>query len=187
MTAPANPWDFPDAWDYILLGGALSPGIAVVTSGGKPYKWDVKEGPGTTGASTTFRGSRLAEPSVQFTIWTREQYEEWWRFVEVFTMDPNKKTLAALDIVHPALNGNGIGSVVPKGIPQLENAGGGKWTATLEFQEYGPPPKKKASGNPKGSKGGSAGSGSGAGGAQDTALSEQEKEIARLLGEAKQP
>lgn len=184
-----DPNEHPWAYDHVLFDGQATPGIAVVTNCARPYKRDKKQGQGTNGDTVAFRGTGLVEPTVTLTMTNADQLETWYALArDVFKIDPTKKTFRAIDVVHPLINEADVKAVTPKSYPVPEDQGGGKWTVTIELEEFAPPPKAKSSGTAKGGKGASGGSGgSGAGKKPEDALSEQEKEIARLSKLASDP
>lgn len=176
----ANPFRVPEAFDVVALGGEYLPGLARVAKVKRTFKWDKKEGPGTQGDSLTYRGSRLVDFVIDLTLWEEEQIDEW--DVKRPALEPDPRKIKALDIVHPVLERQKVRSVVVAEITELDHKGGGEWNVQIGVNEYKPPPKANASGTPNGS-----GSSKKGGDAPPTALSEQEKEIARLLEEAKKP
>jgi hypothetical protein len=183
----ANPLRLPEAWDFVILGGDLLPGLAKIEGARRPFKWDEKEGAGTIGASLTYRGERLVPSAIVLQFWLEEQIDEWDSVRP--RLKPDARNVKALDIVHPSLEDLEVRSVVVDEIGALEHKGGGLFEVRISVKEYKPPPKANASGSPSGSssssksKGGAAGTGN----APPSAKTEQEKEIERLLAEARKP
>ena len=177
----ANPLLVPEAFDTIVIGGEYMPGLAKVGKPKRSFKWDKKEGPGTQGDSLTYRGSRLVDFVIDLTFWESEQIDEW--DAKQPGLEPDPRSVRALDVVHPVLERLKVRAIVVAEIGGLEDRGAGEWGVQIGINEYKAPPKVNASGSPNGSK-----SSSGKGGnAAPTALSAQEQEIARLLAEAKKP
>lgn len=182
----ANPIDFPEVWDAIIIGGRASPGVCTVEGSARNFKWDEKEGPGAAGATHTYRGDRPSHFKVKIKLWLAEHFDDWDSFREALRPDP-KKGIKALDVLHPALEDNGIRAVVVESIGEVKHEGGGLYAVELGLVEYRPPPKANASGTPKGASSSSKGGSDGKGTAPPSAKTEQEKEIERLLGIARQP
>lgn len=175
----ANPFRVPEAFDTCALAGEFLPGLAKVGAVKRAFKWDKKEAPGTQGDHITYRGSRLVDFVIELTMWEEEQIDEWDLKRPLF--EPDAKKIQALDVEHPVLERQKVRSVVVAEIVELEHKGGGLWVVQLGVNEYKPPPKAPATGNPKGSTNKTPTP------AGETAPSAQEQEIARLLAEAKKP
>ena len=177
----ANPLLVPEAFDTVIVAGDYLPGLANVGKVKRTFKWDKKEAPGTAGDSITYRGIRIVDFVIELTFWESEQIDEW--DAKRPGLEPVTGAIKALDVVHPVLERQKVRSVVVEEIVELYPADAGAWKVQIGVTEYKPPPKANASGSPSGSKN-SSGKGSSA---APTAQSEQEKEIARLLEEAKKP
>lgn len=177
----ANPFRIPEAFDVVAIAGEYMPGLAKVAKIKRTFKWDKKEGPGTQGDTLTYRGSRLVDFVIDLTFWEEEQIDEW--DIKRPALEPDPRAIKALDIVHPVLERQKIRSIVVAEITEIDHKGGGEWNVQIGVNEYKAPPKANATGSPAGSKG-SSGKG---GDAPPSAQTEQEKEIARLLEEAKKP
>lgn len=177
----SNPIDDPELWHTATIAGRDTPGLATVTGAKRPRKWDEKEGPGASGASLTYRGDRLVAPTLTLKLWEPEHFDEW-EDLHAY-LKPLVKG-KAVDFFHPSVEDLDVRSVVIEEIGQREmiEGSGGAATVAITLKEFRPPPKANATGSPNGSK-----NGSGKGGGTTTAQSEQEKEIARLLEEAKKP
>ena len=152
MSVGANPISSPEDWDAVYLSGIKSPGVCDVDSANIKYKWDKKDGPGTTGESNTFRGLQIATFNIVFRFWTSDQVDAWDEFQkELLEIDSTRVPLKAADIEHPALSRLNIVSVTCDTIGQLVKISTGYYSCTVTFTQYKPPPKSKASGDPNGS------------------------------------
>lgn len=181
----ANPFLITDdpnenPFDTVILGGDYLPGLASVGKPKRVWKWDKKEAPGTAGDSITYRGSRLVDFVIKLTFWEPEQVDEWDSKSPGLIPDGKK----ALDIIHPTTDRLKVRSVVIAEIVELYPNGDGSWSVEIGVDEYKPPPKVNATSTPKGSSSNAASKPTDK---SPTAKTEQEKEIARLLEEAKKP
>ncbi len=185
-----NPLDNPQEYDVCRVDGEENPGI--IAPGGiggfkRETEWEVKKGKGTKGGSATLVQMPPAKGSIKFLLWLPAHFEAWdATFRKVFKYDPTKKTKTAVDIFHPTLAKQDIHSVVTENIGPETPEGEGLWSITVELLEYLPPPKKTVTSSPNGSSSGKGGAGT-TGNSDDPIASAQQKEIARLLEEAKQP
>lgn len=186
MTAEISPLLFPDLYDAIYIGGVRSPGICKVSGASRKHDWDVKRGPGTQGATETYRGKPPADGiKVTFTLWLQEHFDAWVAFQPLLEYDPTKAVVKAVDIFAPQLDELAIVSVVVTDIGQLEEDEPTKWKRTVSFLEYFPAKKKNATSSPTSSttNNTTGTSGTAAPSAQDA----QQAEIAKLLAEAQKP
>lgn len=147
-----NPIAIPSLWEFILIAGVRSPGLAEVSGADRTYDWDTKTAPGTEGATSTYKGKGPVTFTVKFTFWEEEQIDQWNRFAPLLKYEAVKSVVKPVDIIHPALAQNGIGAAVTKKIGQLAHDGLGLWTVSVEFLEYFPPKKKNATQTPSGPK-----------------------------------
>lgn len=148
-----NPLDHPAAYDHIILGDALSPGVVKLSGHDRKIGWDIKKGSGQSGATTTRSSDDPVEFTCTFFLADREDFEAWPDFLAVINSTVAGPTPKAVDIYHPDLAENEIKSVVLSGKVGTTHDGLGGQTKTVKFLEYRPP--KKKGGSPKGSKSGS--------------------------------
>lgn len=158
----ANPITLPIVWDYLIVSGQVAPGLCKISDAPRANKWDVKDGPGTQGATTTYRGNQVAEFTAKLLLgWSSpsrdgtQDLDNLAAFLNLLDFDPTKNANeAALDISHPALDvpNPPIRAAALKEIGTLTSAGpGGLWTIDLKFIEYRPPKAKNATSTPQGS------------------------------------
>lgn len=186
----ANPFRLPDdpfenPFDTIIVAGDYLPGLARVGKVKRTFKWDKKEGPGTQGDTITYRGTRLVEFVIELEFWEAEQVDEW--DAKRPGLEPDPRSIRALDVIHPVLERQKVRSIVVEEITELSYVKGGSWTVQIGVNEFKPAPKANATGTPSGSGSSSGKAGPGAADKAPTAKSAQEEEIARLLAEAKRP
>lgn len=150
-----NAFDEPDLYKSIKLGGEASPGVVTLSGHDRVIGWDVKKGPGQSGAST----ERTSEDPVEFECSfylvrdlarNIDDIARWPAFLRVAKSTIVGAAPKALDIYHPDLASNDIKSVVLKSIGGVVHDGKGGETRKLRFLEYRPPVKK--GGSPSGSK-----------------------------------
>ena len=152
MSGELNPLEYPQAWDVIMIGGVVSPGICKVSGIKRINEWDIKKGKGSQGATITFVQKPPAKFSVQIFLWRPQDFTDWDNFRPFLKYDPTKKEVQAIDIWHPALADVDISSVVTESIGGVTHEGAQLYSVTIEFLEYFPPPKTSSVGNPTGSK-----------------------------------
>ncbi len=182
-----DPFTDPQAWDVVQVGGEVCPGICVLKGFKRPTEWDVKKGKGTKGGTATLSQLPPAKGSITFYLWNKDHFDAWAStFRSRFKYDPTKKSVNAVDIYHPSLKDIDLVSVVTESIGATEHEGQGKYSITVELLEYLPAAKKTATGTPSGSKSDSNKAGA-SGGSDDPIADAQQKEIAKLLGEAQDP
>jgi hypothetical protein len=155
MTDFINPLDHPEAYEHIVLAGKRSPGVVTLSGHDRKIGWDIKKGPGQSGATTT----RTSEDPVEFTctfylvrddVQGIDDLQEWPTFLALIDSTVSGPTPKALDIYHPDLIIQGISSVVKGTVVGTVHDGKGGQTIAVKFLEYKPPKPKK--GSPSGSK-----------------------------------
>lgn len=170
----------PPGQDYIILGGAKSPGKATVLGAGSPRKWDKQMGYGQSGASLAYTGDDLSEFEVQIDIWDKAQWREWNDFAKVLDKRPKGRLgpEGAFFIKHPVLNRAPISitSVVVLDVSGWEQDDTGLWTCRIKFSAYRKP--RLALGKPNSAIDSVAGE-------TPTAADAADRKIADLLGEQK--
>ncbi len=144
--AVPNPIDDADLFDAIELGGVRSPGqIKSMTGHDRKINWDVKEGQGQSGASSTLKSIPLRVLSITFFLSDTEDFEAWADFsVLIYSTIAGPKP-KALDIYHPDLAMVDIRSVTLANFGGVVHDGKGGQTITVQFQEYAPPKPKGGS------------------------------------------
>jgi hypothetical protein len=151
-TAPF--WDSdPDSWDRVILGGLTLPGLCKVEGLKSPARWDIKEAPGTDGATETYKGYTPASLTIRVTIWTEEQWMTIQPMIEALRPRPGKQTPKPFDIVHPATAARGIRSVIVMDVEGPEDSSdvAGAKEFVIPCREYFAQPKKNTTGTASGS------------------------------------
>lgn len=145
-----NPIEHEDVYDAIVLAGVRSPGKVTITGHDRKVGWDIKKGPGQSGASMT----RTSEDPVAFTctfhLATPEEFDAWPAFLGLINSTVSGPAPKALDIYHPDLTSQLIGAVVKDTVMGTVHDGKGGQTIAVKFIEYKPP--KTKGGSPNGAK-----------------------------------
>lgn len=156
MTAP-NPIDNEELFNSITLGGVTSPGKVTLSGHDRKAVWDVKKGPGQTGASTTLKEIPPIEFTATFYLVRDDaqgvdQIADWPAFVRIIDATISGPKPKAVDIYHPDLASQTppITSVCKASVAGVLHDGKGGQTVAVKFQEYRQP--KAAGGSPSGSK-----------------------------------
>lgn len=158
MSGVINPIDDEAVYNCVYLAGKKSPGVVTLSGHDRKVNWDVKDGPGISGATTTLKNIPPVEFTATFYLVKDEaqgidQLTEWEiDFLPVIESTVNGTKPKALDIFHPDLARQSppIASVCKALVGAPVHDGKGGQTITVKFQEYRAP--KKAGGTPAGSK-----------------------------------
>lgn len=155
-TPTLSPLTYPQDWDTCTVQGVRSPGIIPkkgISGLDRVNKWDVKEGKGTKGATTTYVGRPPIPFSVKFWLWLDRHFAEWDKFSSVLKYDPTKKAPAeAVSFYHPMAADEAIGVsqvVVTKVGGLIEEDDNGLYSRSVDFLEYAPSPPTNATATPK--------------------------------------
>lgn len=142
-----SPYNAPEIFQFITLGGVGSPGILVsITGHDSEEDWDVKVVAGQKGAQMT----RKSRPPIDFECTFKlvddsyapggiNDFDDWDQFCKLVESTVADKKPVALAIYHPDLARVGVKSVVKKKIGGLVHDGKGGATGTIGFTEYFPP------------------------------------------------
>lgn len=151
-----NPVTNPELYDKYTLGGVRSPGVVTFSGLVRKDKWDVKEGDGQDGASTTRKG----KTPVQFTASHylvldptdgTDEFAEWDEFLPTLKSTTAGTSATALEFYHPDAARLDVGAVVVESIGALQHDGLGGANVVVGYLEYSPP-KPKSSSSPNGAK-----------------------------------
>jgi hypothetical protein len=154
MSDVVNPLDHELLYNSIILGGVTSPGVVKLSGHDRKIGWDIKKGPGQSGATTT----RTSEDPVEFTATfylvrdasiSVDDIDRWPAFDGLIRSTVAGKTPKALPIYHPDLTANGIVSVVLSKFGGVVHDGKGGQTIAVTFLEYKPPKPQGNSPKPK--------------------------------------
>ncbi len=134
-----NPYDHPRVWGSIRLGGRLLPGIIISINGAiRPYDWQIQAAQGSSGATSVYKGEKLAE-SIEVVIGApRASHFNAIESLRKYIAAPKGGKPPSFVVSNPVINFNGIGKVSIKEIGQPEYVGKGSWTLKLTFLEYRP-------------------------------------------------
>jgi len=148
-----NPIDNEELYNSIYLGGVKSPGVVTLSGHDRKVNWDVKNGAGIAGATTTLKNIPPIEFTATFylvrdTAQSIDQFADWPEFLAVIESTINGTKPNAVDIYHPDLASQTppIISVCKASVGGVVHDGKGGQTIVVKFQEYRAP--KKAGGTP---------------------------------------
>lgn len=155
MTLTLTPIDYPELYDSIVLAGKRSPGVVTLSGHDRVIGWDVKKGPGQSGATTTRTSDDPREFTASFYLVRDlsrgiDDLSLWPDFAALVLSTVSGATPKALDVYHPDLAASDIKSVVLKSLGGAVHDGKGGVTYVVKFLEYRPP--KSKGGSPNGSK-----------------------------------
>lgn len=141
MADTLNPYDFPDLWGKVIIGGIYIPGrIEDIDGVDKPERWLVQQGVTVSNAWTIWRGRKLAEDP---TIITRlNGTEEFNKAIEArdILRPPNPKRPPVLAISNGFFNWSRIRYVSVKNIGTPKPVGFGmSWRWKIVLIEYNKP------------------------------------------------
>lgn len=153
MPSEPNPIQDEELFNSIELAGERSPGVVKSIAGHeRKINWDVKEGSGQSGASSTLKSIPLRVITVTFFLVDEDQIASWPSFRQLCYSTISGATPKALDIFHPDLAVVEIRSVVLASMGPPVHDGKGGQTIAVQFQEYAPPVPKGGSANGSSSK-----------------------------------
>jgi hypothetical protein len=147
---------FPDSatgdatFNTIVIGadkGYEFKDVPVKVRGAISTKYDVKEAPGTDGASVVNRGYTPWKGTVTFTIWTADHWETYQALIPQIQPTPGKTATRVIAVFHPLLAMHKLLSF------NVENVGIGEWTSKgydveLSLIQYFEKPKAVAKPKP---------------------------------------
>lgn len=147
--AEPNPIDDPELFDVVELGGVESPGVCKISGHDTKVNWDVKEGSGQSGATTTLKSIPPREITLTIYMADDEDFDDWPAFRDEVTSTISGPKPKAKDVYHPDLASQGITSVCQGSMGGIVHDGKGGRTVVIKLLEYKPP--KPKSGTPAGS------------------------------------
>lgn len=146
-----NPLDHEDLYNHVILAGVKSPGMLRKISGhDRKIGWDIKKGPGQSGASMTRTSEDPIPFELEFFLAQREDFDAWPAFLGLIDSTVSGATPKALDIYHPDLAEQLITSVVKDTSFGTQHDGLGGQIKKIRLIEY--KPAKSKGGSPSGSK-----------------------------------
>jgi hypothetical protein len=131
-----NPTKLPV--DFYLINGVRSPGICSFPQLEDIEKWDVKTGPGLTGGQLYFRGVELREFEVIHRLYTNDDWDLFYIFLEQLQGGANTNQRQAFYITHPYFQifNPPIRAVVKTKWKLTEPDDRGVTTFTVTYREY---------------------------------------------------
>lgn len=148
--SPLNPFIDASQWGRVRLDGVEIPGVIQSIDGAdKPEEWQVQKGTKESNASTTWKGTKLAE-SIKIVTKLHNQESFAGYYVIRDALRPKIGELPPARVIeNPAINFNSITRVAVKNVaaPKFDRAGG-CWIGEIELIEFSPP-KPANTGKPK--------------------------------------
>ena len=145
MSEP-TPIDNEDLFNTIELAGRVSPGVVKSMTGhDRKVNWDVKDGAGQSGASSTLKSIPLRVVTVTFYLATDDDLYSWPAFRDILLSTVRGPKPIALDVYHPDLAAVNISSVTLANLGGPVHDGKGGQTIAVQLQEYAPPKPKGGS------------------------------------------
>jgi hypothetical protein len=135
-----NPYIDPGPWGFVLLGGMVLPGVVTEIDGAeKPEEWAVQKGTGSSGATTVWKGTKIAEAiKITLAAVSAEVFDNLYLMRDMLRPKLGKKP-PSLILANAIVNFNGIINValVNVGQPKWEKSGG-YWSVEVTLTEYNP-------------------------------------------------
>lgn len=138
-----NPLDEP--YNYVVVGGRRTPGIASLSGLGSPRKWDQRQGYGFSGATVVYKGTWLSPFKLSIALYSARDWEGWDSFFDAVLKKPPPVTSPtslypprprALDVWHPLLERLDIRAAVVVNPHAPEQRQPGEWVAEIEMLEF---------------------------------------------------
>lgn len=81
-----DPVSMPSAYDYIVLAGCISPGVAEVSGADVQYRWDEPQSKGSSGSDITYQGRKPATVTVTLSMWAPSHFHTWEIFRQLLVL-----------------------------------------------------------------------------------------------------
>lgn len=129
-----------DALDRFVVSGRVAPGLVEFLSpAGTPRKWDVRNGPGLSGATIVFTGLDIAKFSTRHTLWLPTHFNEWDSWKVLVAPPPQGQRAEIRVVYHPLLAEVGIDKCGVEDRTMLSPVGDGSWTVDIKWIAYRKP------------------------------------------------
>jgi hypothetical protein len=139
MSNDVNPFDNPDAYRLMTVGGLATPGALVEIDGAnRGFKWDVQQGVSTSKATSVYKGELLTEGIKTTHHLTEPDHFRAMRAMRKLVVPLKSKKPDAFDVKNAIFNDNEISSITIKQWGEEKHAGGGLWVLVLEWDENSP-------------------------------------------------
>lgn len=123
--------------------------MPVEVDGAAAIKLDVKNAPGTDGASETYQGYEPSKPTVKFTIYTAQMWLDVQAMIREIKPKPGKTAPAPIEIVHPLLSILGLRKFYVEKMPVPKQVKHDQWEIVLNLVEWFAKPVKSGTGSAK--------------------------------------
>jgi hypothetical protein len=137
--------------DVLIIAGDASPGLCVITSGARVFRFDKRTQYGADGAWLIYQGEDLAEFECHITVWRDDQKRAFDLWQKRYLVKPpvqaqqNGKPVVgisqphALGISNPILSDLGVSAVLVKKIGQWTKVATGRWQKVVSLIQFAPP------------------------------------------------
>ncbi len=138
--ANLNPYVDPGPWGFVEIGGYRLLGVVRSIDGAeKPEEWNYAKGTASSGATSTWKGTKLAE-SIKIAL----EAPSFASFEGLYTLrDTLRPKIGnkppALTITNAIINFNGITRVASVNIGQPKPVAGLSWQIEIILSEFNPP------------------------------------------------
>jgi len=136
--------EFPELFDFIVLGESISPGKCTLSGHDRAQSWDTQKAKGQTGATSTYNGEDVGQFQASFYLASPEEQLKWPAFKRVIESTTSGGEPKALPIYHPDLAENRFTEVCNAGIGGAIRDSQGGVTYQVKFIEFRPPKPKPA-------------------------------------------
>ncbi len=138
-----TPYNNPDLYKSIHIGGMLSPGKVTLSGHDRVHDWEQQKAKGTVGEFTLNRGPKNVDGiTASFALADLEDVEAWDEFQRM--LNAARESGKALLMFHPDTVRNLILDVVVRSIGGMQHNERGGATVVCKFSEYRPSKKKPA-------------------------------------------
>lgn len=129
-----------DALDRFVVSGRAAPGlVSFLTPAGTPRKWDVRSGPGLSGATIVFTGLDVAKFSTRHSLWLPEHFTAWESWEPLIAPPPQGQRAEIRVVYHPLLAGVRIDKCGVEDALMLQPEGDGGWFVDVKWIGYRKP------------------------------------------------
>ncbi len=144
-----SPYDFPEAWNRLVIGGYTLPGLMISVDGvERAYDWVVQKGTGTSGAASVYRGVLLTETmTVVHEIPRTEMFVELQKAIPLI-VPPIGQKAPTHNVKNQIFEFVGIDRIALRSYG-IKPSAGNSWQVTTKWIEYSPTaPTKTGSADP---------------------------------------
>lgn len=129
-----------DALDRFVVSGVALPGlVSFVTPAGTPRKWDVRNGPGLSGATIVFVGLDIAKFTTRHELWLPAHFAAWDTCAPLVDPPPQGQRAPIRVVYHPLLAFVRIDKCGVEDVIMPQPPGDGSWFIDIKWIGYRKP------------------------------------------------